>query len=75
MIDKILSGTGLSTEVCQHEIDESIFPTWNKREGPVYVCKKCKQKIYKASMYVPKPGERIHMSKKERRRKRKEDAE
>ena len=72
MLDKFLSGSGLeSASACEHEVDPAQLPQWDKRIGKVWVCKKCGEKVYKENRYIPKPGERIHQSKKERRKARK----
>jgi len=71
MLEKFLSGTGLeSAEACQHEIDEKELPKWDKRIGKLWHCKKCGALVYKNNRYIPMPGERIHLSKKERRRRK-----
>ena len=67
----LLSGV-VSDNVCQHEIDEKSLPEWDKRVGKVYKCVKCGAKVFKEVRHVPKPGERIHLSKKERRRRKRE---
>jgi len=71
MFDKFLSGTGMeSVSGCQHEIDEKQLPEWDKHIGRVWTCTKCGMKVCKDSQYYPMPGERIHRSKKERRRRK-----
>ena len=69
MLDKYLSGSVVEPG-CEHEIDESQFPEWDKRIGKIWVCKKCGAKVHKDNRYIPMPGERIHMKKKERRRRK-----
>ena len=73
MLDKMLSGTGVSaSDKCDHVIDEKVLPEWNKRVGKVYKCTLCGSKVFKEKFHNPMPGKRIHLSKKERRRRKKE---
>lgn len=70
VVSKPIVGNVVSSEVCQHEIDEKALPEWDKKVGKVYRCAKCGAKVFKEQKYVPVPGERIHLSKKERKRRR-----
>lgn len=72
VVSKSIINGVTSDSVCQHEIDEKSLPEWDKRVGKVYKCVKCGAKVYKEQVHIPKPGERVHASKKERRRRRKE---
>ena len=73
MLDKMLTGTGLTpSEPCRHEIDEEKLPKWSKRHGCIYKCVKCGANVYREIQHKPKPGKRVRVSKKERRRKKAE---
>jgi len=69
MIEKALSGMEFP-EQCKHVIDIKEMPKWDKRLGKVYTCTKCGVKVFSNKAYAPMPGERIRMSKKERRRRK-----
>jgi hypothetical protein len=65
------SFSGLGLEIgCRHEVDEGAFPDWDPRHGKVYVCKFCGEKIFKPSLHTPPVGKKLHISKKERRRRK-----
>lgn len=56
-------------EACQHEVDEKSLPEWDPRLGKVYRCTMCGARVFRQAMYHPAVGKRVHMSKKERRRR------
>jgi hypothetical protein len=58
---------------CKHEVDEGAFPDWDPRHGKVWVCKFCGAKVYKNVKYIPPVGKKLHISKKERRRRKAEE--
>ena len=68
MLDKFLPVGMGSDQTCEHAIDPKALPEWNKRIGNIYKCTKCGAKVFKEKFHVPKPGERVRRSKKERRR-------
>jgi hypothetical protein len=61
----------VSGELCRHEIDPKEFPKWKPGVGKIFTCKLCGAKVVNYSFWVPPSGERLHLSKKERRKRRK----
>jgi hypothetical protein len=60
-------------DVCNHEIDKSTMPIWDPRVGKLWVCKKCGVRVYEAKMHHAAVGKKVHMSKKDRLRQRKDN--
>jgi hypothetical protein len=65
-------GTVSGVVPCEHEVDEKEFPEWNPKFGKLYTCIKCGEKVAKVSYWKPYPGGRVHRSKKERRKLKRE---
>ena len=65
--------SGMVPAKCEHEIDETALPAWISSAGKVYRCIKCGASVVKDSRVVPgAKGKKIHRSKKERLRARRE---
>jgi hypothetical protein len=56
---------------CKHEVDPAELPKWKPGVGKIYTCRLCGAKIFKEALYIPPAGEKLHLSKKERRKRRK----
>jgi DNA-directed RNA polymerase subunit RPC12/RpoP len=61
----------LGSKFCRHEIDREGIPSWDSKVGRVYRCVRCGAEIFKVVYWNPLPGEKLHLSKKERRKRRK----
>jgi DNA-directed RNA polymerase subunit RPC12/RpoP len=55
---------------CSHEIDDKQIPEWNPHTGKVYTCIKCGAKVVKDIFWKSAEGKKLHLSKKNRRRRR-----
>jgi hypothetical protein len=61
---------GTEGAFCEHEVDTNAFPEWSPKFGKIWRCKLCGAKVYN-SLLASKPlGERVRISKKDRKRQR-----
>jgi hypothetical protein len=58
------------SEGCRHEIDLEKVPKWDPRLGKLYTCKLCGAEVFRQDLWRPPVGEKLHLSKKDRRRRR-----
>lgn len=66
----VVSVDGVAGGSCPHEVDFSAFPEWDPKVGQTRICKLCGERVYQPKVYYPPLGEKIHLSKKERRRQK-----